>query len=617
MNIIIPAAGVGRRFIEDGYSTPKPLINVLGEPMITHVIRSLRPGTRDQIYVVYTQDLEPYLFRSVLRKAFYGLSLHFVLLNFHTRGPAETVLCALNQIPHLEESVLVIDCDTFYREDVLSLAKEQGDNCIFYFEDRSPEPLFSYIQISAGGLVTQIREKVQISLHACTGAYGFRTGELLKEYCEQVLDSELKSNHEYYLSNVYDQMLADGEAVHAVRLDDFVCLGTPQQLKTYCTGQSADPKRFCFDLDGTLVTFPEEPGDYRSVKPVTRNIRFVQYLHEQGHTIIIQTARKMLSSHYNAGQATRAAYRDVFDTLEQYEIPFDEIYFGKPHAHFYIDDLSVKPFDLEREIGFYNTRVEARHFNHIEYRGESVRKTTNNPGEIYWYRHIPDSVRNHFPHAEIRGNHLTLERIDGIEFSYLLINNSLTRANLGNLLETVERLHVSAPVPAEEIDYGANYNAKMADRFRAFDYRPVSRDAECAFHEISDRLAHHAPVAGVIHGDLVFSNIFLCLQQRIRFIDMRGRVGDRETIFGDIFYDYAKIYQSLQGYDFILNDCEINETYLGTLRESFEESFVRTFSTGALQALRSITACLLFSLIPLHEDPEKQQKYFGLIERCL
>ena len=30
----------------------------------------------------------------------------------------------------------------------------------------------------------------------------------------------------------------------------------------------------------------------------------------------------------------------TFDTLEEFDIPYDEIYFGKPQADFYIDDFS-------------------------------------------------------------------------------------------------------------------------------------------------------------------------------------------------------------------------------------------------------------------------------------
>ena len=33
---------------------------------------------------------------------------------------------------------------------------------------------------------------------------------------------------------------------------------------------------------------------------------------------------------------------------------------------------------------------------------------------------------------------------------------------------------------------------------------------------------------------------------------MRGKVGDKLTIYGDWLYDWAKIYQSIIGYDEIL-----------------------------------------------------------------
>ena len=489
MNIIIPAAGQGARFAQDGYATPKPLINVLGEPMIFHVIRSLKAGALDTIHIVYTQDLDRYSFRSMLKKEFPDASLHFILLKYRTRGPVETVLCGLNQIGDLDNQVLVLDCDTFYLDDILGVSREEQENFLFYFTDTHPDAIFSYIQIK-DGRVSDICEKEKISDHACTGAYGFRSGRELKKYCERVLNSENKARGEYYISSVYAEMINDGAAVISYPVENFHCLGTPQQLQTYCAGHGAAPKRFCFDLDGTLVTFPETPGDYRNAQPIVRNIRFVQYLHKQGHTIIIQTARKMLSSQHNAGQAARLAYQDVFATLEKYEIPFDEIYFGKPFAHFYIDDLSVKPFHMEQETGFYNTHVEARHFNRIEYRGSYVIKTTSNPGEVYWYRHIPESVRDHFPKVlETQGNRLTLEWIDGIVFSYLLVNNSLTRQNIGNLLETVGKLHTCAQVPDSQIDYNANYNAKMWERYQGFDYRSMSRESECYYKEIADHVA--------------------------------------------------------------------------------------------------------------------------------
>ena len=40
INVVIPMAGRGQRFVESGYDKPKPMIDVVGVPMIKRVIDS-------------------------------------------------------------------------------------------------------------------------------------------------------------------------------------------------------------------------------------------------------------------------------------------------------------------------------------------------------------------------------------------------------------------------------------------------------------------------------------------------------------------------------------------------------------------------------------------------
>ena len=95
-------------------------------------------------------------------------------------------------------------------------------------------------------------------------------------------------------------------------------------------------------------------------------------------------------------------------------------------------------------------------------------------------------------------------------------------------------------------------------------------------------------------------------------IDPRGKLGDNETIYGDIFYDYAKIYQSLIGYDFILLEKDFNERYMREMVKYFEEHVKDKYGVKRLAAVKLITASMLFSLIPLH-DNDKCEKYYNLI----
>ena len=93
---------------------------------------------------------------------------------------------------------------------------------------------------------------------------------------------------------------------------------------------------------------------------------------------------------------------------------------------------------------------------------------------------------------------------------------------------------------------------------------------------------------------------------------MRGKLGDKETIYGDYLYDWAKLYQSLLGYDLILQDKEVPINYKKSLIECFENYFVELFSIEEFNELKIITNSLLFTLIPLH-DNDKCEKYYNII----
>ena len=101
--------------------------------------------------------------------------------------------------------------------------------------------------------------------------------------------------------------------------------------------------RICFELDGTLVTDPLQPGDYTTVKPLPDNIGICRQLKQQGHVIIIHTGRAMGFHNGNVGMVLKDIAKVTFDQLDEFEIPYDEIYFGKPHADVYIDGKSVNP----------------------------------------------------------------------------------------------------------------------------------------------------------------------------------------------------------------------------------------------------------------------------------
>jgi len=618
MNIIIPIGGLGQRFKDEGYLMPKPLISVLGKTMIYRVIDNLSLNDEDTIYIVYNSQLKEFNFENLVKFYFPKKNIKFISLDHVTKGASETILYGLNEMPvkELEKEFLILDCDTFYEEDILEMyRKSDNKNMIFYFEDKQTNPIFSYIKLDPSNWVTKIAEKVKISDWANTGAYGFHTGRTLKQYIEKLplISTEL------YTSCVYNEMLKDNLVIKGQQISKFNCVGTPLQLQIYCNKNkhNSEPLRVCFDFDNTLVSYPTIPGDYYSVEPIQRNINFLKLLHSLGHTIIIYTARRMKTHGGNVGRVVADISRVTLDTLDKFDIPYDEIYFGKPYANFYIDDLAVNPsISMNQAIGVYDTEIAPRTFNKVDYNKDKVVKTTSNEGEIYWYQNIPRGCGYMFPKVyDITDNQITMENIEGVSFSYLYTNKQLKTEQLINLTAQLRQLHEHETKVDKYPKVYADYNQKLRDRYyNNLELYNKYIHAESIFKKLDNLLFYYDDaIFSVIHGDPVFTNV-LQTEQGLKFIDMKGKIDGELTIIGDAYYDLAKVYQSILGYDFILNDIELDNIYIDEFRNVFEG----LFEPKGLRIIKIITASLFFTLMPLHtEDQDKFAKYFKIINTLL
>lgn len=142
---------------------------------------------------------------------------------------------------------------------------------------------------------------------------------------------------EYYTSAIILHMIKRGYLFLGLEIKTagFACVGTPAQLDIFLERirdhpEVFKPRRFCFDLDSTLVTVPEVIGDYTTCKPIHHNVELVRDLKRAGHTIIIQTARRMKTHDGNIGAVLADIGIITLESLKKFEIPYDEIHFGKP-----------------------------------------------------------------------------------------------------------------------------------------------------------------------------------------------------------------------------------------------------------------------------------------------
>ena len=349
----------------------------------------------------------------------------------------------------------------------------------------------------------------------------------------------------------------------------------------------------------------------------------------------------------NVGQVLECLFGFASKMLcENYRlIPFDEIYFGKPFADVYIDDKAINPiYGIDKEFGLYPNMshdydrsqfaiMPCRVFNRIESNESQITKYStfeNLKGEFYWYNHIDSIVHPYIP--KIIASHLSdtdvcyivTERIKGPTFSQLYVNGALTPSYLFKLLSILEIIHKSPFDENFPINILDNYTRKVKERF---DRNRTSYHDLSNVEEIKNKLLQklgkyeqsNIASCAVIHGDPVFTNVVA--GSSIKLIDMRGKVGDVCSLRGDIFYDFAKVYQSLIGYDFILMEKTPAINYSKNMTQCFMEYIRKTFP--AIEPhIHTLTASLFFTLIPLHSDESWKKRNFyleicnTLLDRC-
>lgn len=90
-------------------------------------------------------------------------------------------------------------------------------------------------------------------------------------------------------------------------------------------------KVIAIDLDGTICT-EERTFEKSLAVPLPGAVSKIQDLHDQGHTIIIWTARGW------------EQFRMTENWLRQHQIQFDALLMGKPIVDIWIDDRAI-PFE--------------------------------------------------------------------------------------------------------------------------------------------------------------------------------------------------------------------------------------------------------------------------------
>jgi hypothetical protein len=175
-------------------------------------------------------------------------------------------------------------------------------------------------------------------------------------------------------------------------------------------------------------------------------------------------------------------------------------------------------------------------------------------GELYVYRRLQTlpRVQGLFP-AYHYGSEtkLEIEYIHSVPLTTLFTTMRLGPPHMNSVFSTLDTLHTCPDVPItvtpEEIKQ--SYLSKLTQRISRPEYDTLPNVSRI-YALLLSRLKQYTPTCvSIVHGDPWFANLLWTLEDRIKCVDMRGRIGKTLTLNGDPLYDYAKVYQSLLGFD--------------------------------------------------------------------
>ena len=237
---IIPMAGEGIRFFNQGYKVPKPLIPIDGVPMVVRAAKCL-PEADLWIFICREHHVLNSNIKEILNQFF--SSLKIISVDFLTQGQASTCLLAKEYLQ--PDDILTIgscDCNMEYDKTDFNKKLNTSDALVWTFRNnksvvKNPE-MYGWIKLDKVGQISGVSCKVPISDtpikdHAITGSFSFRKADYFLEYCDKTIAKNRRINNEFYLDIVLDECVTGGLNVSPFEVKSYNSWGTPVDLEEY------------------------------------------------------------------------------------------------------------------------------------------------------------------------------------------------------------------------------------------------------------------------------------------------------------------------------------------------------------------------------------------------
>jgi len=240
--LVIPMSGIGARFIKAGFTDPKPLITVLGKPMLAHILEMYK-GWASILFIVNDEHLQEESLELNNRLKELAPTAEIFSIPPHKFGPTHAVWEARDFLAR-DVPILINYCDfagTFDLQELEEKLRTFNTTLLTYtgfHPHMTRSQKFAYIRRNENEEIEDIQEKSPytedpMSEEASAGAYGFQNFEILKDAIQTQRRLGLKLGGEYYTSLTLKAALLNGNNSESVKMRKFYQWGTPEDLQDF------------------------------------------------------------------------------------------------------------------------------------------------------------------------------------------------------------------------------------------------------------------------------------------------------------------------------------------------------------------------------------------------
>lgn len=242
MNLVIPIASNSKFFSIEEYGYPKPLIEIMGKPMIQHVIENLTQGTSFEkvIYILKQDECDKYHLDSTLN-LLSPIQTKIIKLRSDTQGALCSVLLAVDYINDIEPLVIANADQIFdggigeYLRHFTSSSLDAA--CVTF---NTVHPRWSYVRLDSQNQVVETAEKRPISKHAIAGLYMYRNGLDFVKFGMDSIRHGSSVDGKYFISPVFNEFVLAGKKVGHFEISNerYHTFYSPQKIEefeSYCS----------------------------------------------------------------------------------------------------------------------------------------------------------------------------------------------------------------------------------------------------------------------------------------------------------------------------------------------------------------------------------------------